>query len=205
MNRKQTFAILSPTLVLISMYPIFRILSVQFHDHWRIAWLLGLMIYWLLWGFIYSLLAIGKKSISSLIKPQKLKFSILLLVLFPLSMTLIFKFIPGGVNYEKTAPWILPILLFSAFGNGIFEEIYWRGVFMKLFPKNLLFRIFWPSIWFGLWHYIPGSLNPDSSHVIGLMIGAVFLGFYSSFIAWRTNTLLWSILIHVLGGIIVVL
>ena len=205
MNRKQIFAISSPILVLLSMYPIFRFLSVLFHDNWRISWILGLMIYWLIWGIGYPMLTIGKSYIRNIIKPQKPNIKLIILILFPLIMTTIFKFIPGSINYDKPDTFILLTLLFSAFGNGFCEEIYWRGVYMKLFPKNLIFRIIWPSIFFGLWHYIPGSLNPDSSHVIGLMIGAVFLGFYSSFLAWKTNTIWWSILIHVFGGIIVVM
>jgi membrane protease YdiL (CAAX protease family) len=205
MNRKQIFTIISPILVLVTMCPIFNFLSVQFHDNWRISWILGLMIYWIIWGIGYPLLTIGIRSITSIIKPQKPSIILILLVLFPLIMTTVFKFIPGSIRYDKPDMFILTILIFSAFGNGFCEEIYWRGVFMKLFPKSLLFRIIWPSIFFGLWHYIPGSLNPESSHVIGLMIGAIFLGFYSSLIAWKTDTIWWSILIHVFGGIIVIL
>ena len=205
MNRKQIFAIFSPILVLFTMYPIFHFLSILFHDNWRIGWLIGLMIYWLLWGFGYSILAIGKKNIRKLLHPQKLNIRLVLFILFPIFLSIIFKLIPAGITYDKPDKFILLLLIFSVFGNGLFEEIYWRGVYMKLFEKNLLFRIIWPSIWFGIWHYVPGSLNPDSSHVIGLMIGAVFLGIYSSFIAWRTNTLWWSIIIHVTGGMIVVI
>lgn len=205
MNRKQIVAIITPILVLFSMYPTFRFLSVLFPENWRYAWLAGLMVYWLLWGIGYPMLAIGPKSIGKIIKPQKPGALVILLVLFPLIMATIFKFIPGSLKYDKPDALIYLLLLFSAFGNGFFEEIYWRGVYMELFPKNLLFRMIWPSIWFGVWHYIPGSMNPDSSHVVGLIIGALFLGFYSSFLAWKTNTLWWSVVVHVLGGIIVVL
>lgn len=204
MNRKQIFAILSPIIVILVMYPIFQLLSMPFHNNWRIGWFLGLMIYWLLWGIGYPLLIIGKESIGVIIKPQKPNISIILLVLFPLIMTAIFRFIPGGMKYEKPDALIFLLVLFTAFGNGFFEEILWRGVYMKLFPNNLLLRIVWPSIWFGLWHYVPGSINPNSSHVLSLIIGALFLGFYSSFLAKKTNTLWWSIVTHVLGGIIMV-
>ena len=47
MNRKQIFAILSPIIVILVMYPIFQLLSMAFHNNWRIGWFLGLMIYWL--------------------------------------------------------------------------------------------------------------------------------------------------------------
>lgn len=205
MNRKQIFTLFTPILILLTIYPVFHLFSVIFHHNWRIGWLLGLMIYWLIWGMVYPLLVIGRKNIAEIIRPQKPNILVILLVLFPLIMAAIFKYIPSGMRYDKTSTLILLLLLFSAFGNGFFEEIFWRGVYMKLFPHHIFFRIVWPSIWFGLWHYIPGSVNPDSSHVIGLMTGALFLGFYSGFLAWKTNSLWWSIIVHVLGGIIMVL
>lgn len=204
MNRKQIGTIISPIIIIVVMYPLFQSLSTAFHSNWRIGWFLGLAIYWLLWGIGYPLFIIGKESIGAIIKPQKPSVSIILLVLFPLIMAAIFRFIPGGMEYDKPNAFILVLLLFTAFGNGFFEEILWRGVYMKLFPNNLLLRIVWPSIWFGLWHYVPGSVNPNGGHVLGLIIGALFLGFYSGFLAKITNTLWWSIVIHVLGGIIMV-
>ncbi len=95
------------------------------------------------------------------------------------------------------------LLLSTAFGNGFFEEVLWRGVYMQLFPENYFFRIIWPSTWFALWHYVPGSVSP-SGNVIGLIIGAGFLGVYSSYLAKWTNTIWWSIVAHTLGGIIMV-
>jgi len=204
MNKKQILTIISPIIVIFVMYPIFQSLSITFNNNWRIGWFLGLMIYWFLWGIVYPLLIIGKDNIEVIIKPKKPNITVVLLVLFPLIMTFIFRFIPGGLKYEKPDAFIFLLLLFSAFGNGFFEEILWRGVYMKLFPNNLLLRIVWPSIWFGIWHYVPGVVNPDSGQVLGLIIGAVFLGFYSSFLALKTKTLCWSIVTHVLGGIIIV-
>jgi membrane protease YdiL (CAAX protease family) len=186
------------------MYPIFYFLSVQLQNNWRIAWLIGLMIYWLIWGIGFPLLTIGHKKIVQAIIPRKFNLTLVLLVLFLLIMTTVFKWIPGSIQYEKSTIWTLVILIFSAFGNGFFEEIYWRGTFMILFPKNIIFRIIWPSIGFALWHYVPGSVNPDSSHIIGLMSGALFLGFYSGFLAWKSNSIWWSILAHVLGGLIII-
>ena len=204
MNRQKAFALFSSVLAPVTMYPVFRVLSAVFQDNWRIGWILGLMIYWLLWGMVYPISVAGRESIRAMIKPQKPDITLILLVLFPLIMAVVFKYIPGGMHYDKPDKWILMLLIFSAFGNGFFEEIFWRGVYMQLFPRNIFYRIVWPSIWFGLWHYVPGSLNPSEGHVMGLMIGALFLGFYSGFLAWKTNSLWWSILTHVVGGLIIV-
>jgi membrane protease YdiL (CAAX protease family) len=204
MNVKHKAATIAPVLVLVVMYPVFQGLARVFPDNWRIAWLLGLLIYWIMWGLGFSWLMIGKKTIKTLVKPQRPTLTIVLLVLFPLVLTALFKFIPGGTAYEKTDILIYSLVLLTPFFNGFFEEILWRGVYMTLFPRNLWLRIIWPSIWFALWHYSPGSISPNKGHVLALMIGALFLGFYSAFLAKRTNTVWWSIIVHVLGGIIIV-
>lgn len=205
MNMKHKIAFIAPVLVLVVMYPVFQILAQVFPDDWRIAWLLGLLIYWIIWGLGFSWLMIGKKTIMALIKPQKPTLRIILLVLFPLIMTAIFKIIPGGTSYDTTDNLIFMFVLLTPFFNGFFEEILWRGVYMTLFPRNLWLRIVWPSIWFALWHYAPGSISMDTGHVLALMIGSLFLGLYSGFLAKRTNTIWWSIVVHVLGGIIIVM
>jgi membrane protease YdiL (CAAX protease family) len=205
MNAKSKIAVIAPVLVLTVMYPVFQVLAQVFSYNWRIAWLLGLLIYWIIWGLCFSWFMIGKKTIKTLVRPQRPTIVIILLVLFPLIITALFKFIPGGTAYEKTDILIYLLVLLTPFFNGFFEEILWRGVYMTLFPKNLWLRIIWPSIWFALWHYAPGSISTDTGHVLALMIGALFLGLYSAFLAKRTNTIWWSIVVHVLGGIIIVI
>ncbi|MFC2014653.1 type II CAAX prenyl endopeptidase Rce1 family protein [Chloroflexota bacterium] len=47
----------------------------------------------------------------------------------------------------------------SPFGNCLFEEILWRGVYFNLFPTNLFYRMIWLGVFWGPWHYIPVSMN----------------------------------------------
>ena len=75
---------------------------------------------------------------------------------------------------------------------------------MTLFPQSLFFRIIWPSVWFALRHYAPGSVSP-TGNVIGLMVGAGFFGFYLAFLAKKTDTIWWGMIAHALGGIIMIL
>jgi len=202
MNTKQKFAIGAPLILIVVMYTIFQLLAGIFRENWRIGWYFGLVLYWIIWGAVFPSWVIGRESIRELIKPQKLNIKILLLVLFPLVMASLYRFIPG-MEYEKTSVWIFLLLLTTAFGNGFFEEVLWRGVYMKLFPDNTLLRIIWPSIWFALWHYAPGSVSP-SKNVIGIIVGSGIFGFYLSYLAKKTNTVWWCIVTHTIGGIIMV-
>jgi len=200
MNNRQKLAIIAPLVLIVVMYPIFQLLSEAFGE--TIGWYLGLVIYWLIWGAVFPLAIIGKESIRTIIRPQKLNKRIFLLVLFPVLLASLYRFIPG-MGYQKPSVWIFLLLLSTTFGNGFFEEVLWRGVYMKQFPNNILFRIIWPSIWFALWHIAPGSVHSDGN-LIALMIGAGVFGFYLSFLAKQTETVWWSILVHTLSGIIMI-
>jgi membrane protease YdiL (CAAX protease family) len=200
-NNKQKIAIIAPLVLIGMMYPIFQFMSRVFGD--RMGWYIGLVMYWIIWGGAFSWLMIGRQSIGKIIRPKKLTLRILLLILFPLLMATLYKFIPG-MEYDKPSVWIFLLLVSTNFGNGFFEELLWRGVYMSLFPGSLMFRIIWPSIWFALWHYVPGSVIANGN-VIGLIIGSGLMGFYLSFLARKTDTIWWTIVTHTIGGFIMIL
>jgi membrane protease YdiL (CAAX protease family) len=198
MNRKQKIAIIAPLVLVAVMYPVFHSLAGVMND--RLAWYLGLVIYWLIWGAVFPLLIIGRDTIKELIRPQKPDKKILLLVAIPLVGALAARLILGG--YEKESVWIALLIFSTPFGNGFFEEVLWRGVYVKLFPNNIFFWMIWPSVWFALWHYVPGSVS--GGNPAGLMIGSGMMGFYLSFLTKKTGTLWWAIVFHIVGGIIMV-
>jgi len=200
LSRKQKVAIAIPPILIAFMYPIFHLLAGALTND-RIAWYLGLIIYWLIWGTLFPLFIIGNENIKTLIRPQKPSRRVFLLVAIPLILASIGRFMLG-MEYEKESMWIYLLLLSTAFGNGFFEEVLWRGVYMQLFPKSIFYRMIWPSLWFAVWHYAPGSVLSD--WVVTLMIGAGVFGLYLSYLTKKTNTLWWSILTHSLAGIIMV-
>jgi len=107
-----------------------------------------------------------------------------------------------GMGYAKDSAWILLLLLSTPFGNGFFEEVLWRGVYSKLFPTGTFYGLLWPSVWFALWHYAPGSVL--NGNVAGLMIGAGMMGLHLAYLTRKTNTLCWAVAGHTLGGIIMI-
>jgi membrane protease YdiL (CAAX protease family) len=203
MSQRQTIAVVAPLVLLGMMVPIFQALARVFEKNWRIGWYLGLVIYWVIWGAAFSLWIVGWDRIVELIRPTRLNLSTLLLVLVPVVGASLYRLVPG-MEYEKPSVWMLLLVLSTTLGNGFFEEVLWRGVYMELFPHSILFRIVWPTLWFGLWHYAPGSISPNGNP-LGLMIGSCLMGFVLSFLATRTGTVFWTIVAHTVGGIIMVL
>lgn len=201
MNAKQILALTMPIILLASMYPIFQILSRKFGN--QTGWFFGLVIYWIIWGAVFSFTMLGKNTIINLVLPQKIGLTAILLTAIPIIFAAIGRYFMG-IKYEKASKWILLGLLVTAVGNGVFEEILWRGTYLELFPGNILFQIIWPSFWFGLWHYAPGSVS-SRGNAHNLVVGAVFLGLFLSILARQTDTIFWPILGHTLAGIVMVI
>ncbi len=74
---------------------------------------------------------------------------------------------------------------------------------MELYPNNYFMRIIYSTIWYAMFHFASGSLS-SNSNVLGLVIGSAFFGICLAFLAKWTDTIWWSILCHVLGGLVVV-
>jgi len=201
MSRKQKVAFFAPIVLIVCMYCIYQLLTQTYTN--RVAWYSGFWIYWIAWCGLFSFLIIGKENLCKLIRPRKPDGKVLVLVAFPLIMTVVFRALTGTAYSKPSTLWIV-LLISTAFGNGFFEETLWRGVYMNLFPKSIFYRIIWPAIWFGLWHYVPGSLSPNSN-TIGLMLGSGLFGIYLGFVAKKTDTIWWCIVAHTLGGIVMVI
>ena len=204
MNKKHIIAIVTPPILIAIMYPIFHLLvEVLVFD--RIAWYIGLVIYWLIWGAVFPVMIVGKDKIKALIRPQRPNAKVLLLMSVPLLGALATRLFVPGMGYEKESVWIFLLLLSTTFGNGFFEEVLWRGVYVTLFPNNIFHRMIWPNIWFAIWHYVPGSVfHENVMGLIGLMAGSGLMGLYLSYLTKKTNTLWWAILAHSIGGIIMI-
>jgi membrane protease YdiL (CAAX protease family) len=184
------------------MIPVFRLLSGVFENA-VIGWYLGLVSYWLTWCTILPLWLVGKQRLKQIIRPQKPTATVVLFVVFPAGMAALAKLLTG-MGYAKPELWIWLLYGSTALGNGFFEELLWRGLYMELFPDRIFYRIIWPSIWFALWHYAPGSVSANSNP-LALIIGAGLFGFLLAFLAKKTGGIWWGVVAHVVGGIVMII
>jgi membrane protease YdiL (CAAX protease family) len=202
LNTKQRIAFFIPLLLVAVMVPAFQLAARAFGND--IGWYVGLVIYWLLWGAAYPFWMLGKQSIVKLIRPRSVNWKIILLAAVPLFF-MGFGRVGLGMEYEKAGAWASVALLLTAVGNGFFEELLWRGTYLELFPDRIFHRAIWPSLWFALWHFAPGSISSSNNDVLVLMIGAGFFGLYLSYLAKRSGSIFWPIVTHTVAGIIMVI
>jgi len=141
---------------------------------------------------------IGSKEIIKRYQIIKISPIYLLVYLFPVFMTLIGGFFMSNSERDSIG---LIIWLGMSVGNGIFEEILWRGVYSTLFPHNKLFGFAWPAIWFSIWHFAPGSLSQNFQQPLVLVSGALMLGLSFGWGAFKTKSLFWASIGHTCSGL----
>ena len=205
-TNKQRIAIVAPLVLMATMYPVFRLLDSAFGDRLDgyLGWYLGLVAYWIVWGAGFSLWILGWSRIRRLIRPRRPTLRLIPLIAFPVFMAAVVLLIPG-MGYHKQSIGILLLLCSTTVGNGLFEETLWRGVYLELFGHERSWRVGWASVWFGLWHMIPVSINAESFvEIIPMVVGSMFFGFYLAFLAKKTDSVWWPMVTHVLGGIVMV-
>lgn len=202
-TRRQLIAAAAPLVVLGTMYPIFLALDAAFGEaaEGYLGWYLGLAVYWVLWGGIYAFRMIGTRRLGELIRPRRPTLTIVGLILFPVVMAGGVRLLPG-MEYEKHSIAVWLLLISPTFGNSIFEEILWRGVYLEQFRDRFWMQAVWPTVWFALWHIIP--ISTHGGEVATMVIGPLFFGFYLAFLAKHTDGIWWPVVAHVLGGMVMV-
>jgi hypothetical protein len=200
MQRRQWIAILALPVLVLMMLGIYQKASQRWGR--RRAWYVGFWVYWPVWCVFFPWRLLGWQKVREVLGSQKLNAQQGPLLLLPVVLTFLGRFF---VKYDqKTERWETAALVLMSFVNGLLEEVLWRGVYIALFPGNVLWGFAWPTVWFALWHLAPGSVSMSMS--AGLLVaGAAGFGACWSWLALKTGTIRWSVFSHTLTGLVRVL
>lgn len=78
------------------------------------------------------------------------------------------------------------------------EELLWRGVFVSLWPDDWRLGLVWPTFGFAAWHLAPQVIHPAAMGTVPYVLASGVLGLCWGWVAWRTGSLRWSWLSHVI-------
>ncbi len=198
-NQKQKIAILLSPILFVVMFVVYQGFAALLGSD--LGWYAGFAIYWPLFCVAIPLFLVGSGEIVRRYSILKINTKYLLVYLFPVFMTLI-----GGLFMNTAERDLVGLLIWlgMSFGNGVFEEILWRGVYPTLFPDSKLFGFAWPAIWFSIWHFAPGSLSQNFQPIV-LVSGALMLGVFFGWGAFKTKSLFWASIGHTFSGLIQVI
>ncbi len=197
----RTGLILAPPLLLATTLLAFNSFVGLFGFH--LGYLFGFLFKWLFWCLLVPLWIVGPQGLRRMLRatdppvgrPQWLGWLLLTL--------------PLVVAYGYAFPRVLPyatvgIVLLSAviaLVNGTLEEVFWRGTYVQVFPRQAFWGFVYPSIGFGLWHIAPQSVSQGMSNPGGtaafVVVGMLF-GLGWGWVAWRTGSIRWTVISHVL-------
>jgi len=196
LNSKQKIAILLSPLLFFIMFAVYQGFAIVLGKN--LGWYAGFAIYWPFFCVIIPLLLVGSGQIIERYNLFKINPKYLLVYLFPVFITLI-----GGLFMSTADRDIAGLIawLGMSVGNGVFEEILWRGIYPTLFPNNKLFGFVWPAIWFSIWHFAPGSLS-QNFQPLTLVSGALMLGIFFGWGAFKTKSLFWASIGHTFSGLL---
>jgi|YNPMSStandDraft_2_1061718.scaffolds.fasta_scaffold01912_6 hypothetical protein len=166
------------------------------------GYLLGFAFYWLFWCLLIPRALLGKTEFATILHDRAPLFSranwpaALLWLVVTLVAVLMYA---GEVLRAPLTIILLAVPLATL--NGFCEEILWRGLYVRLFPRNLWLGILYPALGFALWHFAPQVIFP-AENVTGFVISTFFLALPYGFIAWRTGSARWTAISHSLSGIL---
>jgi len=174
-------------------------------SHWLGAdagYLLGFGFYWLFWCLLVPRALLGKAEFASILRDRAPLFNRpnWLAALLWLAVTLIAVLMYAREFLHAPLSMILLAVPLAAL-NGFCEEILWRGLYVRLFPRNPWLGILYPSLGFALWHLAPQVIFP-AENVIGFVVSTFFLALSYGCIAWRTGSAKWTAISHSLSGIL---
>jgi membrane protease YdiL (CAAX protease family) len=195
MNRKQLLAIGAAPFLAVSMAVVYRVLARLLGD--RRAWYVGFVVYWVGWCLVFPVKVLGRQQFRRLFVPRRPgKSGGLIMGLVP-GISLLGRFFQ---EKRPRRPGENSRLVMTAFLNGTLEEVLWRGVYTHLFPEQPFWSIIWPTLWFALWHYGPGSISPMTDARV-LMGGAAVLGLNLAWLTRQAGSIVPAAITHTLAGL----
>ena len=196
MSTSQIVLLGAPPILLGSTWVVFR----QGASRWgqTRGYFAGFVFYWIVWCLTLPLVLLGADGVVGLFghPPTRMTESNIFLLVLPLVLGYGYAF-PKAVRDADAK--VIAISAVLALFNGTFEELLWRGAYLRVFPDNL-FDYVYPSIGFAVWHFAPQSVIRSRTPGGAASFVAVpgLLGLIWGWVARMTGSLLWSTASHVL-------
>jgi uncharacterized protein len=167
-----------------------------------IGYLIGKFAYWMLGCLIVPSILL-KKNILNTMK-MKEKFLVFenwwIIILFGITIIVpLFMYNTFDKVINSSAVILITAIPFSIM-NSVCEESLWRGCYLSIFKRNVLWAVFMPSFLFSLWHIAPQMALPHDN-VILFAISTFPLGLVYAIMTYKTQSTFWSIIGHTISGI----
>jgi len=197
---RQALALAAPVLLIGSMTWAFLALKRLFG--YPVGYLLAFVVYWVGWcTLLAAVLLGGPAKLAEVFRPAAplaaLNWKTQVLLWLPISFPLFFVFIPG---LRRANTRIIAVSVLLGVVIGVTEEVFWRGVYLRMFPGNAWLSLVYPSAMFALWHLAPLSVRPNRlpGGALAFVAYALLLGGSYALAASRTGSIASTTVSHVI-------
>ena len=195
--------LISPAVLILTTLAVFQVTK-SATGEWG-THLTGFAFYWAAGGIIIPLILLGRSGYASLFSTVPVSWSVRLRagvasLFLPAAFGFLFVFpylFPGESNL------LIPGLVLYALINGTFEEVFWRGLFIRQFRSNPWLAVVYPGVLFGIWQLVPWALFDTWLRPPALLLLAVSIpvGLLFGWVAWRTGSIRLTVMAHVLANL----
>jgi len=201
LTTKSYFLLLLPLILIATTALVFYVSSNLLGNN--LGYIIGFSFYYIFWCYGATLALMGKKGFVSQFKEVNPLFSkknlYLIIIFFMIALGTVIMYLIPSIN--KATLSLILIAIPIAIVHGVGEETLWRGLYIKTFPKNIFWGVIYPSIAFALWHLSP-QIVFTSENLPGFVASTLFLGSSYAIIAYKTGSIKWVALLHVLGSLL---
>ena len=170
-----------------------------------IGTLAGFLFYQLFGCILFPCAMLGGRNVLQLFQTRQPFFqrrNTMLVIMLALTVAGAIPLFLGYVRVQTAAVFLIGIPL-TVF-NGVCEELLWRGVFVRMFPKRYLLSVLYPALLFPCWHLAPQCIDPELTlrQALPLVAMAFPLGLVYGHVAYRTQSIRWISVAHGISGIL---
>ncbi len=199
-KKQKRNAILLPILMITTTIVVFYLSTLLLGKY--MGYISGFLFYWFFWCLYIPKKITGLKITEFFVDEKPLfirKNLLIILLLLATIITPIFMYTITGI---KSTPLIVILLgIPLAIIHSFFEELFWRGFYVKQFKTSIIYSIIIPTIFFMLWHISPQfALKADNPLIF--VISTLPLGLTYALTAYVTKSAKWSFIAHAISGIL---
>ncbi|MBS1919347.1 MAG: CPBP family intramembrane metalloprotease [Bacteroidetes bacterium] len=181
-----------PPLLIIANYFAFNFFVSLFNK--MEGYLSGMIFYWLFFCIIPVLLWVNKRNRKLLFRITKINWWQIILLISPILFAFVISPFRNGVT--AAAPSIISFTLLYSLVNAICCEYLWRGLYFSQHQTNIFYAAIVPSVWFGIWQYVPLSIYPASIGNFYFILSMAGMGICWSVVTFYTRSVFWAAISH---------
>jgi len=194
-QKSRIILVLSAFFILPFMLVVFKLTTLLYGI--RQGYFAGFIVYWA-YCALFSIILLEKSQFIKILSLKSLsaKGVYIALAFLPVAGVFFIKYLP---NFPLLDTRLTTLVLVNSVINGFLEELYWHGLFLVNFKKNIWVGFWLSSFLFAAWHIALYSISEIYFGGFYALVGGAFLlGMLWSYSSRKLGSILFPLIAHIL-------